>query len=43
MITVLHTSARALETGLINFEMVTAKGTEILIESTKPILYKSSA
>jgi len=40
--TVLQTSARARETGLITLDIVTARGTEMLMESTSPMLNNRS-
>ena len=42
IITVLHTSAKDRETGEINFDTVTAIGTEIPIEIINPILRSKS-
>lgn len=39
MMTVLHTSASDLETGLITLEIVTAIGTDMPIDNNKPITY----
>ena len=40
--TVRQTSASERETGLITFDIVTAKGTEIPIENRRPITYISN-
>lgn len=41
--TVLQTSAKDLETGLITLEIVTASGTEIPIETNNPSIYINKA
>lgn len=40
--TVRHTSASERETGLMTFDIVTARGTEIAIENTRPITNMSN-
>lgn len=40
--TVRHTSASERETGLITFDIVTARGTEIAIEKSRPIMNMSN-